>query len=141
MEEKRASESASEREEGETDRDMGRARKGNAMLTRANEEHVKEFEGSSEMMMMMMKAAAVVNVVQVSRECPMIAPRCIGLLLLLYLLLLRFLFLALFLFFLALPSLSLSLSFSLYLKSLLMCLHLFISDMSICVDIYYYSIY
>lgn len=123
MEEKRASASARE------ERDMGRARKGNAMLTRANEEHVKEFEGSSEMMMMMMKAATVLNVVLVSRDYPMIAPRCIGLSL--YLAPLRF----------ALAASVLSWCAPSRQRLSNVCLHLFISDMSMSVDIYYYSIY
>jgi len=50
-------------------------RKGNATLTRANEEHGKEFEGSSKTSML---AVAVVNVVLAYREYSMIALSCIA---------------------------------------------------------------
>jgi len=62
----------SEHNRGEGERDTDR--KGNATLTRVNEEHVKEFEGSSKTTML---AVAVVNVVLASREYSMIALSCI----------------------------------------------------------------
>ncbi len=59
----------------EKGRDRQPDRKGNATLTRTNEEHAKEFEGSSKTTML---AVAVVNVVLASREYSMIALSCIA---------------------------------------------------------------
>jgi hypothetical protein len=58
-----------EKKEGERERGSDR-QKGNAMLARVNEEHVKEFEGLSETMML---AVTVVNVVLVSGKYSMTA--------------------------------------------------------------------